>query len=173
MNIIFIGPRGVGKTKISHKLSKLTGQSHISTDMVAIYELGGISISEYIKHNDWQSFRNLEYSILFKIKDCKNIILDCGGGIIFDIDQNGDEIRSEKKIDLLKKIGKIFWLDDDHNYLIDKVLNDSSRPQLNLKESYHETLARRSQCYEMIADERIIVNRKNMEKTIKKISSRL
>lgn len=173
MNIVFIGPRGVGKTKISRKLSKLTGQSQISTDMIAIYELGGMSIDEYIKHNDWRSFRNLEFSILFKIKDCKNIILDCGGGIIFDIDQNGDEIISERKIDLLKKIGKIIWLDDDYDYLIDKVTNDDSRPQLNSKESYRETLERRSQCYRTIADECIMVNRKSTEKTIKKILSRL
>lgn len=173
MNIVFIGPRGVGKTKISRKLSKLTGQSQISTDMIAIYELGGTPIGEYIKHNDWRSFRNLEFSILFKIKDCKNIILDCGGGIIFDIDQNGDEILSERKIDLLKKIGKIILLDDDYDYLIDKVTNDDSRPQLNSKESYRQTLERRSQCYRTIADECIMVNRKSTEKTVKKILSRL
>ena len=89
MNLAFIGPRGVGKSKLSRKLSKMTGMSVVSTDMIAVYELGGVSIHELIKNNngDWKLFRDLEFSILQKIENSQNIILDCGGGNIFGLDE--------------------------------------------------------------------------------------
>ena len=49
MNIALIGPRGVGKSKVSRKLSKLLSMPIVSTDMIAVYEAGGISIAEQIK----------------------------------------------------------------------------------------------------------------------------
>ncbi len=173
MNLIFIGPRGVGKSKISRKLSKLTGMSVISTDMIAVYELGGISISEYIKTNNgnWQLFRDLEFSILKKIENCKNIILDCGGGIIFDIDENGNEILSNRKVSILKTIGKIIQLDGDHTYLVNKVTNDPSRPSLSSKEPYSETLRRRSNFYRSIADYSTTIDMRDPDELTKRILS--
>jgi shikimate kinase len=108
LNLAFIGPRGVGKSKLSRKLSKMTGMSVVSTDMIAVYELGGVSIHEFIKNNngDWKLFRDLEYSILQKLENSQNIILDCGGGIIFDLDESGNEILSSRKVTLLKKIAR-------------------------------------------------------------------
>ncbi len=173
MSLIFIGPRGVGKSKISRKLSKLTGMSVISTDMIAVYELGGISITEFIKANngDWQLFRDLEFSILKKIENCKNIILDCGGGIIFDIDPNGNEVLSERKVSILKKIGKIIQLDGDHTYLVNKVINDPSRPSLSSQEPYAETLRRRSKFYRSIADYTTTIDMRDPEELARRILS--
>lgn len=48
-NFALIGPRGVGKSKISRKLSKITGMPIVSTDMIAVYEMGGVSIPEFIQ----------------------------------------------------------------------------------------------------------------------------
>lgn len=63
----------------------------VSTDMIAVYEIGGMSIPEFIQKNegDWRPFRNLEFEILTKLKTSQGIILDCGGGILFDLDTKG------------------------------------------------------------------------------------
>jgi putative nucleotidyltransferase with HDIG domain len=62
MNIALIGPRGVGKSKVSRKLSKLLSMPVLSTDMIAVYELGGISIPDQIKKDNgkWNNFRKLK-----------------------------------------------------------------------------------------------------------------
>ncbi len=149
MNIALIGPRGVGKSKVSRKLSKLTGQSVISTDMIACYEVGGISITEFIAKtgNDWKRFRELEYQILQRLKGSIDIILDCGGGLIFDLDEQSNEILSRRKIEILHSISKVVFLNNDISYLVEKVTGDSSRPNLSTASSYENILKRRIPFY--------------------------
>ena len=165
MNLAFIGPRGVGKSKLSRKLSKMTGMPVVSTDMIAVYELGGVSISEFIKNNngDWKLFRDLEYSILQKLENSQNIILDCGGGIIFDLDESGSEILSSRKVTLLKKIARIVRLEGDLNYLAQKVINDPTRPSLSSKNAYMDILTQRSSLYKEAADYSINIDSKDVE----------
>lgn len=149
MNIALIGPRGVGKSKVSRKLSKLAGKSVISTDMVACYELGGISISEFISRsgNDWKRFRDLEYQILQRLKGSSDIILDCGGGFIFDLDEQSNEILSRRKTEILHSISKVVFLNNDISYLVEKVTGDSTRPNLSGSNSYENILKRRIPFY--------------------------
>lgn len=164
MNIALIGPRGVGKSKTSRKLSKLTGMPVVSTDMIAVYESGGISISEIIKqhNNDWRPFRQLEFNILNNLKNSKNIILDCGGGILFDIDDHGREIYSERKVTLLKSIAKTVCILRNTDYLIEKVVDEKSqRPALSQINSYKEILTRRLPYYTKASD--YLLNTDDME----------
>jgi shikimate kinase len=169
MNLILIGPRGVGKSKVSRKLSKLSGLSVVSTDMIAVYELGGKSIPSYIEEcqGDWRPFRDLEFKILNNLKNSANIILDCGGGILFDVDQSGKEIFSERKWVLLKKIGKIFALNQKISFLKEKVKDDSSRPSLSQKETYEKILQRRIPFYRSSADHFLDIDDMEIEKVAK------
>lgn len=171
MNLSFIGPRGVGKSKISRKLSKITGIPLVSTDMLAIYETGGISIPEFISQNNgnWKVFRDLEFTILNRLQSAKNLIIDCGGGIVFDLDDSGKEILSERKVSLLKKIGKVIRLDADISFLVRKVEGDSNRPTLSHTESYENILRRRTIDYNKVADISISVDMKNPEEIVRKI----
>lgn len=172
MNIALIGPRGVGKSKISRKLSKLTGLSVVSTDMIAVYELGGISIADYIKKGgSWKRFRDLEFQILQKLKDADSIILDCGGGILFDLDQAGQEIESQRKIQLLKSFTKIIGLSQKTSYLLEKIKNDNTRPALSELESYEAILKRRLPTYEKVSDHYLDIYDMEMEKVAKWILS--
>lgn len=169
MNLVFIGPRGVGKSKVSRKLSKLCGMSVISTDMVACYELGGKSIPTFIQEckGDWRAFRDLEFQILQKLISADNIILDCGGGIIFDLNEEGKEILSTRKIEILRKIGKIISLNQKLSYLKEKVKDDPSRPSLSSKESYEEILLRRIPIYNSIADIQLQIDDMETEEVAK------
>lgn len=169
MNIIFIGPRGVGKSKVSRKLSKLCGMSVISTDMIACYELGGKTIPAYIREckGDWRPFRDLEFHILQRLTSANDIIVDCGGGIIFDVNENGKEILSTRKIDLLRKIGKIIALNQKISYLKEKVKEDFSRPSLSNTESYEQILQRRIPLYNSVADIQLHIDDMETEEVAK------
>jgi len=171
MNIAFIGPRGTGKSKFSRKLSKITGMPVISTDMVAVYESGGISIPELIKkHNgDWRHFRNLETEILQKLQGAQDIILDCGGGILFDVDENGNEFFSENKLRLLHSIATVISLSRPTDYLIKKIKNDPTRPPLSQIQSYEKILKKRLPYYKKAAHQTIHLQNITTTEVIQKI----
>lgn len=165
-NIALIGPRGVGKSKISKRISKLIDLPVLSTDAVAVYEMGGISISHYVEtiHNkDWRPFRDLEFKILEKLRNASGVILDCGGGIIFDLDENGNEILSERKVSVLKEIATIIFLDNDLDVLLKKGSGDKNRPELNKGKEYAEILARRLPFYKEIAHYRLYLGEMKKE----------
>ncbi|AVQ13928.1 Shikimate kinase [Leptospira santarosai] len=153
-NFALIGPRGVGKSKIARKLSKITGMPIVSTDMIAVYEMGGVSIPEFIQKNggDWKTFRDLEFQILVKLKTSQGIILDCGGGILFDLDTKGKEILSNRKIELLKSIAVVFGLSRPTEVLVKKVQNDPTRPPLSTLDSYPNILENRLPHYRSVSD---------------------
>ena len=153
MNLILIGPRGVGKSKLSRHVSKKLNLAHVSTDMIAVYEFGGMSISEKIEEwkGDWQKFRELEYSILLKLQTAKNCIVDTGGGILFEL-ENGEEVLSQRKLEVLRSMGKIINLTRSIPYLLSKVENDSTRPNLSNTNTYEMILKRRLPIYKSVAD---------------------
>jgi shikimate kinase len=170
-NIALIGPRGVGKSKISKRLSKLTGKPVLSIDSIAIYELGGKTIADFVAENNgnWKPFRDLEYKILKNLENSKGLILDCGGGILFDTDENGNEVVSEKKVDLLRTMAEVVFLDNELEALINKVANDSTRPDLSAKESYQEILQRRIPIYKESAHFRLFLGDLKKESAAQRI----
>jgi shikimate kinase len=171
LNIALVGPRGVGKSKVSRKLSKITGLTVISTDMIATYEFGGFSIQEYIKNNgnDWRKFRDLEYSILDKLKHSQGVILDCGGGILFDLDEEGQEVPSDRKIKLLKNSFRIVRLNRHLEFLLNRVGGTSNRPNLSDVDSYSKILQKRNPIYDSITEHQIFINRESPEEIAWKI----
>lgn len=126
----------------------------VSTDMIAIYEIGGISIPEFIQKNEgnWRPFRDLEFRILEKLKTANGIILDCGGGILFDLDSKGNEILSLRKTELLKSIATIVGLSRSTEVLVEKIQNDPTRPALSAVASYRNILESRLPHYESVSD---------------------
>lgn len=154
MNIIIIGMRGAGKSNVSRRLSVLTKRSVFSTDTMVEYEKGGQSIAEIVKQSDgdWRAFRDLEYDVVKKITKLDNIIIDCGGGIIVDVDENGNEIFSARKVKLLNATGPIIWLKGDIKRLVKKVKSSAARPSFGEIEQVEAMMRRRKPFYEKAAD---------------------
>lgn len=169
MNIIFIGARGAGKSKVSRSLSKKTDFPVVSTDSIAVYEAGGISIPSFVEKFDWKKFRELEYSILQKLENANGIILDCGGGILFDLDESGNEIPSRRKLDILRKIGRIVYLERDLEELIEKVKGDSTRPDLSKVNSYRSILEKRLPVYQEAAHFKLNLSKLTKEEAAERV----
>lgn len=154
MNIVLIGMRGAGKSNISRRLSVLTKRDVVSSDLLIQYDNEAKTIPEILEthQGSWQAFRHLEYNVVTKISALDGVIIDCGGGIIVDIDGNGDEIFSKRKVDLLRKNGKIIWLKGDIARLAAKTKGDAKRPTLDETKSAEEVMQRRLPFYEEAAD---------------------
>jgi shikimate kinase len=175
MNIVFIGMRGAGKSKISRRLSVLTKRDVLSSDLLIQYDHAGKSIPDIIEecNGDWRQFRDMEHRIIQKITALDNNIVDCGGGVIIDIDEDGHEIFSERKVNLLRANGRIVWLKGDIPRLAAKVKGDATRPSLSQTKSAEEIMYRRLPFYEKAADIIIDIEGKSKKDLVEEVHTHI
>jgi len=153
-NIVLIGPRAAGKSKLARNLHKTIGYESLSTDTLLQYECGGLTIPQFIEkqNGDWQAFRDLEYDVLKKVTKMQSIILDCGGGIVVDLDKNGKEIFSNRKAKLLIKKSIVVYLNANLQWLYKKIKKDPSRPILSRQSSFINMMETRHEWYSDVAN---------------------
>jgi shikimate kinase len=79
------------------------------------YENGGQTIAGFLAESDgdWRPFRDLEFQVVQKVSRLSEVIIDCGGGVVVELDESGREIYSERKVAELKAGGPIVWLSGD------------------------------------------------------------
>ncbi|HIJ84001.1 MAG: shikimate kinase [Magnetococcales bacterium] len=154
MNLILIGMRGAGKSNISRRLAALTKRPVMSTDALISYENQGCSIPILLEKTggDWRTFRDLETQVVQKVAAMDDVIIDTGGGVVVDLDDEGREIYSRRKMDALKKNGRVIWLEGDIVRLAAKATADSRRPSLSATESEEAIMRRRLPFYQRAAD---------------------
>ncbi|MBF0251196.1 MAG: shikimate kinase [Alphaproteobacteria bacterium] len=172
MNLIIIGMRGAGKSNVSRRLSVLAKRTVMCTDVLIEYENGGRSISQILDDGggDWRAFRDMEYAVVKKVAAMTNVIVDCGGGVIVDLDENGEEIFSERKVAELKKTGTIIWLKGDLKRLARKAAKKTEqRPTLDAQKSTEEIMRRRLPFYQRAADVVIDIEGKDRQVLAEKI----
>ncbi len=176
-NVALIGARGVGKSKLSRRLKKLSNHPVMSSDALIPYEYGGLSVAEIVARIGWEGFREKEYEILKKISDMKNVIIDCGGGIVVDITvpqekflkdkffgkENGlREFYSKRKIKLLKKNSYIVYLQRQSSWLVQKNQPSADRPKLH--DDYKKLLKKRLAFYKKAADLTIDLDKYSLDR---------
>lgn len=164
MNIVLIGMRGAGKSSIARWLQVITKRPVLSTDLLISYEAGGQSIPALVAAagGDWRPFRELEYQVVEKVAALDGLIVDGGGGVIVDLDEQGGEIFSARKVQALKRHGVVVWIREEIQRLVNKVANDPTRPNLSEVHSAEELMRRRLPFYEQAAD--IVVDRARRRK---------
>ncbi|ABK42619.1 shikimate kinase [Magnetococcus marinus MC-1] len=159
MNICLIGMRGSGKSNLSRRLSVLTKRTVFSTDALISYEQEGQSIEEIVRNaaRGWHDFRDLEYQVVRRAARMQGVIIDCGGGVIVDLDSQGSEVYSSRKVGALKRSGIVVWLRGDVDRLVQKaqtkaMAEDPNRPQLDTTQSLKALMEHRLPFYEKAAD---------------------
>ncbi len=157
MRLALMGPRGSGKTTISYYLAALTGWPLYSLDYLIAYEAGQ-SIPQMVANPalGWPVFRDIEYEVLKKAVRTDHAILDCGGGVVVDLDPKGEEIFSQRKANLLQQCRTILlWPQAEQ--VLDAMAGDGSRPVLSSTRSAAEILQRRESWYRQVAHHTIPV----------------
>ena len=161
-NIALIGARGAGKSKLARRLGRISGRPVLSTDSLLSYENEGLSIAEIVEQLGWPAFRRLEYEILLKLSQAQNVIIDCGGGILVDVEPLSKEKKalgskpeykeeaSKAKGQLLKKHCHVVYLHWSKKYLMKKNMPSAQRPALF--GDYRELLKSRIAYYKKTAD---------------------
>ena len=154
-NLILVGGRGCGKSSVCRRLAAADKRFKLfSLDDLIVYE-AGMSIPEIVETRGWRYFRDLEYEVCKKAGSAFDgwTLIDAGGGVLTDLDENGEEVYSQRKVDALKaKDGLIVFIDRPVEHLIERIQGDPNRPDLSASKGFKEIMARRYPWYVKAAD---------------------
>lgn len=162
-SIILIGYRGVGKSAVSSALSETLKLEKVSVDDELRNKLG--NLQDFIKLNGWTSFRNEEYNVVLdlSLKDNLNIVLDTGGGIV----------ETEEAMNILKKMGQIFWLSGSVDVIKERLLISNPRLSLSGNGSYLDeisaVLEKRTPLYKKYCDYVIDTDGKSIDEIVAEV----
>jgi shikimate kinase len=110
-----------------------------------IVHAAGRSIPQIVEEQGWDGFRNLEEAICCRESLRKDLIIDCGGGVV----------ERQANCAVLRENGIVFWLKAQPTTIVGRIGKDTQRPSLTGTKSFTEEVAevleRRTPLYRQIA----------------------
>jgi len=167
-NIILIGLRGSGKTRVGKILAKKLGWNFVELDELVVKK-AGLSIPEIVKKHGWRYFRYLETKVLKEISGLKKSVISTGGGVV----------TRQKNIKILKEIGIVFWPKVSPETAAKRIVKDKSkiRPPLTKQKSLlaemKEILKKRGKLYQKTANHIIDTENSSLQKVAREILQKL
>lgn len=165
MNVILIGFRGAGKTSVGKALAERLGRVFIDCDEL-IERRTGLSIREIFEKWGESHFRGLESEAIAELAKLDGRVIATGGGAVL----------RHKNIQLLKRNGKIFFLDVTPETAFGRIAEDASsrsrRPALTDKDPFteiREQMEFRRPYYLEGADVRVLTEGRGVEEVVKEI----
>jgi shikimate kinase len=143
-NIFLIGPMGAGKSSVGRYLAKQLGMDFYDTDE-EVEKRTGVDLAWIFDVEGEEGFRKREAAVVVDLAKHSNVILATGGGTI---------ITSENR-DILASRGAIIYLEVALEHQHTRVVNDSRRPLLQVKnrdEVLVQLQQEREPHYEALAD---------------------
>ncbi|MBA4392395.1 MAG: shikimate kinase [Desulfobacca sp.] len=164
-HIILIGYRCTGKTSAGKKMAEELKLPFYDTDAIIIDRIGK-TIREWVGEKGWESFRQVEKTVIKENSSFARGVIALGGGAVMDTENR----------ETIKKNGRIIWLTADLQTIIERMkadpLNKDLRPPLSegdWEAEVRETLNKRIPLYASLADFRVDTKGKTIEAIIEEI----
>jgi shikimate kinase len=173
-NLVLIGGRGSGKSALCRRIQRMNKHFTLfALDELIRYEAGGVGIPEIVAQRGWAGFRDLEFEVVRKVAAFeRGALIDCGGGVVVDLDGAGNEVFSERKVEALRRHGTVIYLQRDVEYLLQRIAGDGNRPDLSADRSFAEIMERRDPWYRRAAHEVIQCGRRSKRGLVKEVLRR-
>ncbi|MCH5303234.1 MAG: shikimate kinase [Ruminococcus sp.] len=142
-NIILCGFMGCGKSTIGKILSNKTKMPFIDMDKY-IEKKTGMTVSGIFEKYGEGKFREIESEVCLELSEKSDLIIAAGGGTL----------TFQKNIDVLKRTGRIVFIDVKYEMLCKRLKHDKKRPLLqveNRNEKIKELLKARTPIYKSAA----------------------
>jgi len=161
--ISLIGFMGSGKTSVGRELAKLRKMEFIDIDELIEQKMSK-SVNEIFSVAGESKFREIESDMLYSLKNRKNIVLSCGGGIVLN----------EKNREFLRNETECIWLYCGMDLMIDRV-TDGTRPIINAMKNSAEAvdLFNSRKKYYASSCESIVLTETSPEKTAEFINEEI
>lgn len=161
-NIVLIGFMGCGKTSVGIRLSYALKRTIIDTDKW-IEKKQNMTIAGIFAGKGEAVFRQMETDCIKElIQTAEGQIISTGGGL---------PVREENH-ELLRELGRVYYLKVTPDEVYERLKGDTTRPLLqgeNPKAKIEELLAKRAPLYERCADVTIEVSGKSFDEIIAEI----
>ncbi len=166
MNIVLIGYRGAGKSRVAKIVAARLGRTVVSTD-AEIVQMAGQGIPEIVAQHGWDYFRDLESQVCRELAGRDDLVIDSGGGAV---------LRAQN-VEALKKNGTVFWLTASVDTITKRIGGDTQRPSLTGAQSFvdevRDVLRERTPKYEAAADHIIATDERSVVQIADEILARL
>lgn len=126
-NIVLSGMRGSGKSALGFCIAKVMKRDFVDIDRL-IEKNYGRKIKDIVQQKGWKYFRKLENETVRKIHNKNNLVIATGGGTLMD----------PNNAKLLRKNGKIIYLDCPISVLKTRINSGNKRPSLTGKDFISE-----------------------------------
>lgn len=170
-NLILIGFMGAGKTTVGKAFAGKHGRAFLDTDQL-IEKKWGMTVSEIFASKGEEAFRRMETEILKELASEKeagagsSMVLSVGGGL---------PLRAENR-ELLRRLGRVFWLRVTPGTVLKRLEGDMTRPLLrgaDARERVEDLLSARSPLYEQAAHCILSVDEKDILQIVAEINAEL
>ena len=153
-NLVLVGGRGSGKSSLAKRLARTNRHFMLfSLDALIRYEADGAKIPEIVAREGWAGFRARELAVVEKVAAIEGgALIDTGGGVVVELDRDGRERYSARKVDALRRHGRVVYLHRAIDYLARRADDDENRPTLSGDESFRQIMKRREPWYRRAAD---------------------
>lgn len=150
-NIVLIGFMGSGKSVVGRLLAEKMGRNHQDLDRL-LEEKTGATIADIFRTEGETGFREKETALLKELvrengnDSCRRQTVYSAGG--------GAPLVPENRV-LLKKLGKVVWLDVSAGEVLKRVGEDETRPLLqgeDREEKIRHLMAERKELYSSTAE---------------------
>jgi shikimate kinase len=148
MNIVLIGYRCSGKTRVGRLLAGDSGRTFLDTDRL-IEEKTGIALNSYVSQNGWRDFRRVEREIVEAVALEDNSVIATGGGVVMD----------PENVTNLRRNGWLVWLAAGATVIRERMIQAQQqgdlRPPLSERDPLEEVdsiLRERRPAYERVSD---------------------
>lgn len=161
VNVVLVGPMGVGKTTIGRQLSRELQLPFFDSDRV-IEERTGADIPWIFDMEGEEGFRKREATVLSDLMAEGGVVIATGGGIV----------TQEVNRELLKGKAVVVYLTASIDQLFKRTFKDKKRPLLQVEDprARIESLVReRDPLYHSVANIVIDTERKGVKGVIKEI----
>lgn len=126
MNIYLIGYRATGKTSVGKSLASILNWPFVDTDFELAARVG-MTISEFVHKKGWDSFRDMERSIIKQVCMADGQVVATGGGVVLDT----------QNVSMMQTGGPLIWLQASPETIRKRLLHDrqseQTRPALTSK----------------------------------------
>ncbi len=163
--LVFLGFRATGKTTLATRIAERLKLRYISTDDLIEHNLA-MPISRYVAEHGWNAFRKKEHEIASSLKDSKNAVIDCGGGLA----EHADVMA------VLQPLGPVVWVDANIDDMEHRMKDDTTRPLLSettLRHDIEINYERRRHLYGHYADIYINTSDYSIEECISRVEEQI